>query len=258
MNRIKGLNRYQKSILVIQFLMLVAFTIAYFVVSSRVGYAYKGAILVPKKESGSVTYIGRVYGKDTAISVAADKTVTFRYEDKIYGPYIARKDPTAIPDDTELSQNMIGVEILQGEDIFFRGGFLKTGIEDRELLVLNEDGDINGITITYAGEDGIERDVDGNPIDKCAPSVYEILELMDDPVLTNKGSWELWFVGFFTSALTAVLMLFADELFRWNLRIQIRNADSVEPSDWEMSARYIVWTVLPIIALIAYILGLTT
>lgn len=54
----------------------------------------------------------------------------------------------------------------------------------------------------------------------------------------------------------ALTMLFADELFRWNLSFQIRNVENVEPSDWEIAQRYIVWTVMTIMALVLFIMGL--
>jgi hypothetical protein len=56
--------------------------------------------------------------------------------------------------------------------------------------------------------------------------------------------------------MTAVSILFADELFRWNLAFQIRNADRAEPSDWEIAGRYIGWTALTIMALVLYVMGL--
>ena len=51
-------------------------------------------------------------------------------------------------------------------------------------------------------------------------------------------------------------MLFADELFRWNASFLVRNAEEAKPSDWEIAGRYITWTVLPIGALVLFILGL--
>ena len=51
-------------------------------------------------------------------------------------------------------------------------------------------------------------------------------------------------------------MLFADELFRWNLAFQIRNVEKAEPSDWEIAQRYIAWTAMTIMALILFIMGL--
>ena len=55
---------------------------------------------------------------------------------------------------------------------------------------------------------------------------------------------------------TAISILFADELFRWNLSFQIRDADRAEPSDWEIATRYIAWTVMPVMAMVIFIAGL--
>ena len=80
-----------------------------------------------------------------------------------------------------------------------------------------------------------------------------ILELMNDPELTHKGEW---FGAVFICVLNTISILFADELFRWNLAFRIRNVDYAEPSDWEIAGRYIGWTVLTIMALVFFIIGL--
>ena len=257
MERIRRLNLYQKIVLLLLAVMLVGFMIAYFVVSSCVGYAYKDAILLPHEENGTVVYTGRVEGETTRITVTADKTVTVQYEEKDYGPYTAREDSSAIPEESELAKHMTGVEILQGDTIVFRGGVLRSGGSDSGWILLDEDGSLHDMAVTYTANDGIEYDMDGNPIDPLAPSASAILTLMDGPVLTSKGSWMGWFGGVFLSILAAAMILFADELFRWKLSFQIRNADRAEPSEWEIAERYLCWTLLPIMALVCYILGLT-
>ncbi len=79
---------------------------------------------------------------------------------------------------------------------------------------------------------------------------------MNDPELSHKGEWLAWFGAVLVFGLNALSILFADELFRWNLAFQIRNADHAEPSDWEIAGRYIGWTVLTIMALVLFIVGL--
>ena len=64
------------------------------------------------------------------------------------------------------------------------------------------------------------------------------------------------FGAVFICILNAISILFADELFRWNLAFQIRNVDNAEPSDWEIAGRYIGWTVMTIMALVIFITGL--
>ena len=88
------------------------------------------------------------------------------------------------------------------------------------------------------------------------PSVSTILKLMKNPELTHKGEGFAWFGAVLICVLNAISILFADELFRWNLSFQIRNADGAEPSDFEIAGRYIGWTAMTIAALAIFIIGL--
>lgn len=104
--------------------------------------------------------------------------------------------------------------------------------------------------------DGIERDENGNPIDRMKPSVSTIYELTNNPKLTHKGEGVAWFGAVFICILNALSILFAEELFRWNLAFQIRDVEHAEPSDWEIAGRYIGWTAMAIVALVLFVTGL--
>jgi len=189
MERIKSLNRYQKIVLLLLTAMLVVFTVIYFVVSSRVGFAYKGAILRPQDDGGSTIYSGRISGETASFTVTQDKTVTFHYGDKMYGPYTAREDPSAVPkDDSEMAKHMTGVEIREGDNLFFRGGVLATGGSNREMMLFDEDGGFASVDVLVSSGNGVMYDSEGNVVDQMAPSATTILRLMDDPELTSKGS----------------------------------------------------------------------
>ena len=58
---------------------------------------------------------------------------------------------------------------------------------------------------------------------------------------TYLGNYSTYMNGVMSllSFITAIYILFADEIFRWNLSLQIRNADQAEPSDLEIAGRYI-------------------
>lgn len=255
MERIKNLNRYQKGILLLLIAMIVAFGVIYSVVSSRVGFLYKDVILQPSEVNGDTIYSGTINGQECAITVTDDKAVTFQYGEKTYGPYTAKEDPTAIPKDDTFSDHMTGLEVKDREEVIFRGGIFQIGGDDSFWMV-NEDGTNESFVITAVMSDGTEVDEDGNVIDPMEPAVSDILHLMAGPELTKKGEWTAWFLGIFISIATTVSILFADELFRWNLAFQIRNADRADPSDWEIAGRYIGWTVLTIMTLVLYIMGL--
>lgn len=178
----------------------------------------------------------------------------FQYDDKTYGLYTAEEDSTAIPKDSEMKEDMVGVELRKGDEIIFRGGVLEHG---DHIFLYNEDGSNATINVTATMSDGTVIDADGNEIDLMEPFASTILYLMTGtPELTHKGNWLAWFGGVFICIINALLILFADELFRCSLKFQIRNADYAEPSDWEIAGRYISWTVLPIMALVTFTAGL--
>ena len=256
MEHLKELNRYQKGILLLLAAMIVVFGVVYSVVSSRVGYSYKNKILLPGKENGNTVYSGTIRGKESRFVVTPEKEVTFRHGDKVYGPYTAKEDPSAIPKEDDFSAHMTGIEVKDGDEIIFRGGVFKTGYEDPFWMLVSEDGTNESFVISAVMSDGTIVDADGNIVDEMKPSVSTVLELMEGPELTKKGYWIAWFGGIFISIVTAVSILFADELFRWSLAFQIRDVDYVEPSDWEIAGRYIGWTALTVMALVINIVGL--
>ena len=237
--------------------MVFVFTVAYFVVTSRVGYKFKGSILLPEKQEKATVYSGKVYGHNIDITVTEDKTVTFEYEEKTYGPYIVREDITAIPEDEIHTTGIKGVEILDKDKIFFRGGFIKLNMEDINILLYSEDGSWDNVLVHFIGSDGVEYNTDGSPVDVLAPSAENIVELVYSPQMTYKGDWLGWFGGTLLAVLTAMEILFADEIFRWNMQFLIRNVNKAEPSDWEIFSRYVSWTVMPLAALYIYFTGLT-
>ena len=243
LDRIKELGRYQKILLLLMAVMILAFTVIYPIVTALSGFLYEDTILVPAEEDGGTVYSGKIRGTAATFTVSADKTVIFQYGNTVYGPYTVKEDPTAIPKDSDLQTQMTGIELRCGGEIVFRGGVVNSG--DWRMLY-NEDGSFDLLrSITATMSDGTME-----------PSVSTILDLTDGPALTHKGTWLGWFGGVLICVITALTMLFADELFRWNASFLVRNAEEAEPSDWEIAGRYITWTALPVMAAVIFILGL--
>ena len=232
MARIKSLGFFQKVVLAVVLAMAVVFTVVYAVTTARVGFSYKDAILVPAQEGGAMVYTGKVQGKNARITVDPDEGVTFQYDDKTFGPYTVQEDPTAIPEAFTENSGMTGIEIRCGEDVFFRGCTSKFG---GPSFLYNEDGSI---------------------IDPLEPEAATILGLLDSPELTHKGSWLAWFLGIIICGVTVVSILFADELFRLRLSFRIQNVEDAEPTEWEMTTRYLSWIVFAIGAFAIFIIGL--
>lgn len=252
--KIKDLNWYQKGILLLLLVLIPVYAVIYHVSISRVGVLYNDKIFVPAEESGATVYSGRLDGKPAEITVANDKTaVTFRCGDTVYGPYTIKEDPSALADIEFCPSDMRGVALYDGETLLFRGGFWPSG-EFTQLYRADGSPDLQmGL---YAVENGVWKDADGNAVDPMKPDAADILRIALAPELTHKGDWLVWFGAVCISLLNAATILYADELFRWNLSFQIRNTEDVEPSEWEMLSRYLGWAVLTILAFVVYILGL--
>ncbi len=241
MARLRRLTRYQKFLLLFMAAMILVFSVLYPITLSRTGFSYRGSILVPREEGGRTIYEGKVRWTPAVFTVEADKTVTYQFGDTTYGPYTARRDPTALPDDPDLPGMLTGVELRRGEEIIFRGG-----VTDRPLILFHQDGATENERF-YALT---------TPSDPVAPSALTILMLMSGPELTHNGTGLAWFLGILFCLATAVSMLYADELFRWRLSFQVRDTEAAEPSEWEIFSRYASWTLVPLLALIFMIIGL--
>ena len=252
MARIRQLDWYQRGILILLLALALVFAVIYRVRIARVGFLYQDKIFVPSEENGVTVYSGKISGEPAQFTVSEKKSVSFRCGEKTYGPYTVTEDPAALPEE-DFSVGMTGVEIREGEKLVFRGGFWRSG---EDYWLRRQDGDMELFEIFYTTGDGVRRDANGNAVDPLEPALSDILRLVYGPELTHKGSWLAWFGAVFISLLNAGSILYADELFRWDLSFQIRNAETAEPSDWELMERYLSWTALTIVVLVIYIVGL--
>ena len=253
MERFKTLNRYQKGVLIVMAVMTLIFAVLYPITVAKVGIVYKGEVLVKKQEKGNTLYTGKIKGTRACFTVSNGNTLVFQYGKTSYGPYTLTQDPTAIPE-SKPYRNMTGVELHLGGSLLFRGGLLNTG--DSYLLYKTDGSLYYPIEITITGSDGKPVYSNGIAKDGMEPSVQTVIELLHDPQLVRKGSVLVWFEATVICILNAIWILYADELFRWGLSFRVRNANVTEPSDWEMARRYIGWTVLPILALGLFVIGL--
>ena len=103
MERIRSLSRYQKAVLLATALMALVFTAVYLTVTARVGFAFGDAILLDVHEVSADVYTGKVRGETVRFTVNADRSVTFQRGERLYGPYTAAEDPTAVPADSALA-----------------------------------------------------------------------------------------------------------------------------------------------------------
>lgn len=184
MERIRSLGRYQKSVLLATALMALVFTAVYLTVTARVGFAFGDAILLDVHEVSADVYTGKVRGETVRFTVNADQSVTFQRGERLYGPYTAAEDPTAVPADSALAAYMTGVELRRDGEVVFRGGVLENG---GMYLLYREDGSLADIRGVDAPGD-YAADESGSVVSE-EPSVLTLLTLISGPVLRHKGQW---------------------------------------------------------------------
>ena len=183
MEKLRRLNRYQKFILLLMLAAILIFTAFYAITISRVGFRYQDSILVPSHETDSTMYSGKLGGTQASFTVSGDQTVVFRYGDKTYDTYTVKEDPSAVPGNTELSEDLTGIEILCGDDILFRGGLLRG--ED-PFLLYNENGDLELFNFSYTSGDGTERDENGNVV--VCRQIVPPESVSSDPQCRRRGA----------------------------------------------------------------------
>ena len=251
MEKIRQLGIFQKAVLVIMIIMIVAFAFAYHRSVSREGYLYHGSLLVPREENGSVVYSGRVEGKKASFTVTGD-TVEFIIGEKTFGPYTVKEIPeiSEYPKDASSA----GMEITLDGEIVFRGTVWSSGDNYYHFYEKTEESVIviEGPAV-FVVEPPIIRDENADPLE---PTLSDVVALVTGPKLTHRGDWGYWWLGVIICAVTAFSIFFADELFRWNLSFRIREPEKAEPSDWEITGRYFSWVFMPLMALTVFAVGL--
>ena len=86
MKTFRELDVYPRILLIVMLVMLLVFSVAYPLTISRVGFQYRGAILVPQVQEDQTTYSGTVDGQKTVFTVASDGTLPARWETKPTAP----------------------------------------------------------------------------------------------------------------------------------------------------------------------------
>lgn len=252
MKTFRELDVYPRILLIVMLVMLLVFSVAYSLTISRVGFQYRGTVLVPEVQEDQTIYSGTVDEQKAVFTVMSDGKITYQWGDTTYGPYTLREDPTALPQNMPMGFQRKGVELSQGNQILLRGGFL----EDMggECWLFDANGTMHhlGFNTSAWSQYGYEVNQNGSPIDKEEPTALELLYLATGPEMTHNGSWSGWLEGASVCALVAATIFFADDMFYLRMSMRVQDAESVEPSDWELLSRKTGWTVGLLLAFLLF------
>ena len=247
MKRFRKLNILQKVILIAICAMALVFCVLYPVTLSRVGYAFRGAILTPAQTDVGSVYSGRVHSEAVSFTVDADGAATYRGGGAVYGPYTVREDASAIPAEFLQYYDMPsnGVELRRGDEVIFRGCLRDNG---EYRMLYDENGKLDDLSLFFSDDEQTPAAEE--------PTALEVLALLIDMQPEHKGQWSVGALALLICVMTAASILYADELFRWGLSFRVRDPEAAEPSDWELASRYFTWIALPMLALAMFIMGL--
>jgi hypothetical protein len=247
MRRFRELEGLQKGIIIVLAAIFVVFSILYIAAVNRVGFVFRDGFLRLSEENGNSVYSGKTGGKPTVITVAPDRSMTFRIGEKTYGPYEVKEDPTILPN---------GCDILLNGSSIYHGSVRE--LSDGVLVFNGADGepDVFGSINVYTGINGEYRDINGNPADIDEPRLAELFEWAQGPEAALRGNSMMWFFGMLICVMTAVSILFAEELYRLYMSFRMENAEDAIPSEWYIMTRYLGWFLMVVCAIVIFAIGL--
>lgn len=248
--RFTQLSIGQKVLVLIQAGMLLLFLILYLTVGRMQYIDFRGDHLRFTTEEQTRIYSGQVDHKDVSITVSPDRSIRFRLDGTEYGPYTIVENPTAVPDggDGDLllmdAALLTGIEVRDGnKEVYFRGGYYAPDSDMNVFFLYDESGYLVS-TYTF----GLSATAEPQP--------EEILDIVLDPDPAPRGHAYGFLLGALFNLATVLMILYADEMFRYSLRFRIENAEDAEPSEWELFSRWIGWFAFTGCALVLYIMGL--
>ena len=252
--RWSALTRLQRLLLLFQGVLLLLFLILYFLWGSREGVERRSIFYEKSVQGDTVTYHSKAAGFLTEYTVkgsGGEYTVMCRVEDETFGPYTVSPDPEAAKDPGDWEGPVTGgVQVWQGSELLYRGAYY-VGTNGELLWLKDEQGALHWggdvvRTTGYSAPDAIQM-----------PQVADILSFSLGPAVVRRGDILFFWLLLLIALLNSASILYADELFRWDLSFRIRDVEGAEPSEWEMYSRYIGWCLLCVVELGVFIHGLT-
>lgn len=215
---------------------------------------YYGNYLRCSTEGETTRYTGKSGGREIEFTVSSDLELTQRVGNTLFGPYSIVFDSDAIPEEEVLNRNMNltrtdffeGVEVWEEDTCLFRGGYFAN---EEMLFLVDEEGEtlIDTFLLATAYSESIPE----------PPEVYTILKIALLPEVTQRGDINGLLMGMFCCVMCVLALWFEDELFRFNMSFQIRDAENVEPSEWELASRWLGWGMFTVLAVISFVMGLS-
>lgn len=254
-NKWAEMSWFRRILLLWMAAMILGFGAALPVVRSSQGMEYEGGFLRLEQEGEARYYRGSVDGEETAFSVFPDGQMDYRRGEYRYGLYQVSAAPDAVPEGSHGS--MTGIEIRQGDELLFRGGYLP----DASFPLIRENGDpVVELGGYYTVSDGTLIRGDGKtPTQEegRAPSLSALARAALGPELVRRGSVGIYLLVTLLALFNAAQICFPGFFFRLSLWGHVRNREAAEPSDFYIFMERAEWVLLALLTPVFYWYSLT-
>ena len=229
---------YQKAVLVILAVMIVAFAAVTAFNQNRKGILFEDAILYRQDVTDADCFAGKVKGEKVTLlrwydSENGPRTVTLRVGDRIHDTYTVYLGEPMIPLGGMVSATGLEVpalRITKNDRVIFEGGY-----QAESGMFFTTEGELAGLyvnmTVSAAGTDLWED---------YTLSKGQLVQLTLGPELIDRGDWRLYGI-----VVVFTLMLMADVAFpRAIFRLRHRRwVKDPEPTDDYMSMQHLAWLI---------------
>ena len=237
-------TKLQKAILIILLAMAVVFAVVTGVLRAAKGVSFEGGLLAVSREENRTVYSGRAEGENITLTV----------------------EPCATGYAVDFSA---GTQVILAYRVEYPGGTIRGKFGDYERLCIT----LHGKTVFEGGYNpnisgarfcdlqgeavlshSVHWETGGRFWQHYQLNPYQIMEFIDGPELTSRGSWAAYAFATFCTLIVAVDVAFPELLFYLRYGMSVRNP---EPSEMYLSMQKVCWVILPLVLLGFYLWGAT-
>ena len=229
---------YQKAVLAILAVMIVAFAAVTAFNQSRKGILFEDAILYRQEVTDADCFAGKVKGEEVTLLCwygdgSGSKEFTLRVGDRIRDTYTVYLGEPMIPLGGMASAGGLEVptlRIAKNDRVIFEGGY-----QEESGVFFTTEGELSGLyinmTVSAAGADLWED---------YTLSKGQLVQLALEPELIDRGDWRLYGIVVVFTLMLMVDVAFPRAIFRLRHRRWVKDP---EPTDDYMSMQHLAWLI---------------
>ena len=242
--RWKELDRGRRGMVLAQPVLFLPFLGLALTIGQQWVISYHDSTLRYQTEGDTTVYSGKADGRKIKYVVSHGSVVEFWLDGALDSTYTVTEDSTAIPQTEETARFdqdfFTGVEIRKGDEVWFRGAYSPYS----SSWLLDEEGNNLAISISFGTESS-----------KPEPAPGGILYIAREPESERRGRLADSALGALLGIACVLLVLFEEQLYRWQMSFRMRRPEQAEPTEWESLSHWVSWIMLTSVAVLLYAMG---